>query len=90
MSELKPVACRLKNPNDDYPELLVDGDYYRSHMVSNAVPLYAIPEGYALVKLKPLAVMCVGNLKMSYSMDAHEIGQPIYEATGLTNPELDN
>ena len=31
---------------------------------------------------------CIGQLTMSYSLDAQDIGQSIYEATGMTNPEL--
>jgi hypothetical protein len=31
---------------------------------------------------------CIGKLTMSYSLDAEGIGQSIYEATGMTNPEL--
>jgi len=31
---------------------------------------------------------CIGQLTMSYSLDSEGIGQSIYEATGMTNPEL--
>mgnify|MGYP003660571581 CR=1 FL=1 len=31
---------------------------------------------------------CIGKLTMSYSLDAEGIGQSIYEATGMTNPQL--
>ena len=34
--------------------------------------------------------MCIGNLTMSYSLDADHIGQSIYEATGMSNPELND
>jgi hypothetical protein len=33
---------------------------------------------------------CIGKITMSYSMDAETIGQSIYEATGMTNPELNS
>ena len=32
--------------------------------------------------------MCIGNLTMSYSIDPDYVGQLIYQATGMTNPEL--
>tara|TARA_R110002153_G_scaffold130436_1_gene279317 strand:- start:558 stop:917 length:360 start_codon:yes stop_codon:yes gene_type:complete len=31
---------------------------------------------------------CIGQLTMSYSLDAEGIGNSIYKATGMTNPEL--
>ena len=31
---------------------------------------------------------CIGQLTMSYSLDAEGIGNSIYEATGMTNPQL--
>tara|TARA_R110000822_G_scaffold126546_1_gene261749 strand:- start:174 stop:461 length:288 start_codon:yes stop_codon:yes gene_type:complete len=31
---------------------------------------------------------CIGEITMSYKLDAEHIGQWIYEATGKTNPEL--
>lgn len=34
--------------------------------------------------------MCIGNLTMSYSLNADHIGQSIYEATGMSNPELND
>ena len=45
-------------------------------------------------KLKYLKVlleiqgMCIGNLCMSYGLDANYIGQLIAEATGMNNPDL--
>ena len=38
--------------------------------------------------LLEISNMCIGNLTMSYSLDADHIGQLIYEATGKINPEL--
>jgi hypothetical protein len=32
--------------------------------------------------------MCIGNSTMSYLIDADYVGQLIYAATGMTNPEL--
>lgn len=32
--------------------------------------------------------MCIGNLTMSYSIDPDYVGNLIYQATGMTNPEL--
>jgi len=34
--------------------------------------------------------MCIGEISMNYKLDAQCVGQIIYEATGLTNPELNN
>jgi hypothetical protein len=31
---------------------------------------------------------CIGQLSMSYSLDAEDIGQSIYAATGMTNPQM--
>lgn len=45
-----------------------------------------VPKLLALVT--DISNMCIGDIAMGYKMDAQEIGQMIYEATGLTNPEL--
>jgi hypothetical protein len=31
---------------------------------------------------------CIGQITMSYSLDCQDIGQSIYEATGMTNPQM--
>jgi hypothetical protein len=31
---------------------------------------------------------CIGAITMSYTLDAHCIGQGIYQATGMTTPQL--
>ena len=38
--------------------------------------------------LAEISSMCVGEVAMSHSLDAQCIGQMIYEATGMTQPEL--
>ena len=38
--------------------------------------------------LSEISSMCVGELAIGYKLDAQTIGQMIYEATGLTQPEL--
>ena len=40
------------------------------------------------VALCEISNMCIGNLTMSYSIDPDYVGQLIYQATGMTNPEL--
>jgi hypothetical protein len=40
------------------------------------------------VALCEISNMCIGNLTMSYSIDPDYVGRLIYEATGMTNPEL--
>ena len=32
---------------------------------------------------------CIGQITMSYDLDAERIGRSIYEATGMTTPEMD-
>jgi hypothetical protein len=38
--------------------------------------------------LADISSMCVGEIAMGYKIDAGCIGQMIYEATGMTQPEL--
>ena len=38
--------------------------------------------------LAEISSMCVGEVAMNYKLDALCIGQMIYEATGLTQPDL--
>jgi len=38
--------------------------------------------------LADISNMCIGDLAMGYRLDAQEVGQMIYEATGMTNTEL--
>lgn len=41
-----------------------------------------------LSALTDISNMCVGEIAMSYALDAQHIGELIYSATGMTNPEL--
>tara|TARA_R110000850_G_scaffold11976_4_gene40719 strand:- start:5081 stop:5434 length:354 start_codon:yes stop_codon:yes gene_type:complete len=47
--------------------------------------LFSVP----ISLLADISSMCVGELAMGHSMNANAIGQMIYEATGMTQPELD-
>ena len=38
--------------------------------------------------LAEISSMCVGEVAMNHKLDAQCIGQMIYEATGLTQPQL--
>jgi len=38
--------------------------------------------------LADISNMCIGELAMGYKLDAQAIGEMIYEATGMTTPEL--
>lgn len=38
--------------------------------------------------LTEISNMCIGEIAMSYKLDAACIGDLIYDATGMTNPEL--
>jgi hypothetical protein len=38
--------------------------------------------------LSDISQMCIGQIAMNIPLDAECIGQVIYEATGLTSPEL--
>ena len=38
--------------------------------------------------LAEISSMCVGDIAMNYKLDAQCVGEMIYEATGLTHPEL--
>ena len=38
--------------------------------------------------LTDISNMCVGEIAMGYKLDSQSIGQLIFEATGLTNPEM--
>ena len=39
--------------------------------------------------LSDISSMCIGEIAMSYTLDATGIGQMIYELTGLNSPELE-
>ena len=41
-----------------------------------------------LCVLAEISSMCVGEITMGYKLDAHAIGEMIYNATGMTSPEL--
>ena len=41
-----------------------------------------------LCVLADISGMCVGELAMGYKLDAQAIGEMIYKATGMTQPEL--
>ncbi len=41
-----------------------------------------------LSALADISNMCIGDLAMGYKLDAQIVGETIYKATGLTNPEL--
>lgn len=41
-----------------------------------------------LTVLSSISNMCIGEIAMNYPLDANTIGQDIFEATGLTSPEL--
>ena len=41
-----------------------------------------------LCVLADISGMCVGEIAMGYRLDAQSIGEMIYEATGMTQPEL--
>lgn len=43
-----------------------------------------------LEALTDISNMCIGEISMGYKLDAQSIGESIYKATGLTNPELNN
>ena len=60
---------------------------------ADLIPLYAMPGEMQLVPISLLAdisSMCVGQLTMGYPLDANSIGQMIFEATGMTQLELDH
>ena len=42
-----------------------------------------------LEALSEISNMCIGEIAMGYKLDACLIGEIIYKATGLTNPQLD-
>lgn len=50
----------------------------------------AIDNDKLIKVLTEISNMCIGNISMNYSLDAQYIGDMIYEATGLTNPELND
>ena len=41
-----------------------------------------------LCVLADISSMCVGEIAMNYKLEAQAIGEMIYEATGMTQPEL--
>ena len=41
-----------------------------------------------LEALSDISQMCIGEICMNYRLDAQCIGETIYEATGMTSPEL--
>ena len=41
-----------------------------------------------LCALADISSMCVGDIAMGYKLDASYIGELIYKATGMTQPEL--
>jgi hypothetical protein len=43
-----------------------------------------------ITALCDISNMCIGDIAMSYRLDAQDIGELIYKATGMTNPELNS
>ena len=41
-----------------------------------------------IAALAEISAMCVGELAMGYKLDAQSIGELIYRATGMTQPQL--
>ena len=41
-----------------------------------------------LIALCDIQSMCIGDIAMGYKLDPESIGMMIYEATGMTHPEL--
>jgi hypothetical protein len=41
-----------------------------------------------MAALSDISQMCIGQIAMNIPLDAEYIGQVIYEASGLTSPEL--
>ena len=59
--------------------------------VANAINNHdklAEAESKLLSVLCDIQGMCIGEIAMGYKLDAESIGMMIYEATGLTHPEL--
>jgi hypothetical protein len=55
------------------------------------IQAYLSEHGLVAVPLELLAgisSMCVGEIAMGYKVDAQAVGEMIYEATGMTQPEL--
>ena len=40
--------------------------------------------------LSEISNMCIGDMAMGYKLDPSTIGEMIYKATGMTNPELND
>jgi len=47
-------------------------------------------ENALLCVLSDISGMCVGEIAMGYRLDAQAIGEMIYKATGMTQPELND
>ncbi|CAL9959636.1 hypothetical protein VPHK24_0050 [Vibrio phage K24] len=77
---------------DGYGELADFSGYkkearYVAHAVNNFDESLSVNEKL-LTALCDIQGMCIGEITMSYKLDAESIGMMIYEATGLTHPEL--
>ena len=87
-NKLKPVAQISVNRYTKHRSLLACRDVQD---LNEGDKLYAIPEGYQLVKTELLAEissMCIGQISRRIPICAEYVGRRIHEETGLTEPEL--
>tara|TARA_R110000851_G_scaffold115283_2_gene241098 strand:- start:49 stop:348 length:300 start_codon:yes stop_codon:yes gene_type:complete len=76
------LGIQLQNYRADRPDEWTMDEFTRS---AEATALRIKELELALCEISN---MCIGNLTISYSIDPDYVGQLIYSATGMTNPEL--
>ena len=60
---------------------------HSAHAINNHDELVEV-ENKLLSVLCDIQGMCIGDIAMGYKLDPESIGTMIYEATGMTHPEL--
>jgi len=86
-NEMDEAVVHAVNSHDKLTSRVAELDGYSSLMKRDNLSLHkkvAVLEA----ALCEISNMCVGEIAMNYRLDAQCIGEIIYKATGLTNPEL--
>ena len=90
LAENERLAATVHGQMETPPDYHDQQTCYELQIEARAVDTLTARVAELEAVLCEISNMCVGNLAMSYSLDAEHIGQSIYEATGMSNPELNN
>ena len=78
--------CRVRSPHITARDSIEIGNYIVKK--DKIIAELESKNAKMLECLCDISDACIGQLNMNYSLDSEGIGQSIYEATGMTNPEL--